>query len=766
LTKKSAQQAKQKSSLTLKVLRWLIAVLILFTLFSALFIGAIYLGLWGPLPSKSELANISNARASEVYSADEVLIGKIYRVNRSPVQFEDLPSHLLEALIATEDQRFYQHRGIDHRSFLRVVIKSILMGDASAGGGSTLTQQLVKNLYGRKNYGLLSLPVAKFKEMIVAYRLESVYSKSEILELYLNTVSFSENTYGIRAGSQRFFSCEPQQLRCEQSAVLVGLLKANTYYNPRLNPQPAQARRNVVLSQMQKAAFLTAQQADSLQSLPLGLRYRNLERGGEADYFLAQVERKAQAILSQIMKENGEAYDLKQDGLVVKTTLNYQWQVEARVALIDHLGYLQKKYDRLYPKGELARRLPDFFESQLQKVPEYQQLLASGLNAQEILEKWSEPKEREVFHPTGYRVESLSRLDSLAHYLQLLRGGVMALDPNNGKLRVWVGGPDHRTLPFDQILAKRQVASTIKPFVFANALENGATPCDYRSAQQRRYPQYGDWAPANYDADYDGFYSMAGALAQSVNTVTVAWLFELGLDRVLAFAQSLGLRDLPAEPSVSLGSSSHSLYQLLGAYAVFANGGKKLEVQFIESIHNAAGEIIYRASPSEPKRLLSRKTAAQMNAMLQEVVKVGTARSLRTRYGLSNPLAGKTGSSQNYSDAWFVGYNPRLVVGVRMGGTSPLIRFDSGALGSGSTMALPVFAKFWKSAEAEGQPDLVADFPPLDPAWQQELDCPPWRKRRLGDIINDLLKDKPGEALKEDQEEPSFWKRLFKPKSN
>lgn len=762
----SKSQSKSKQKTKRKFWRFLFKLVFWGALALVLLVFTVYLGFWGPIPSEQELQEIQQSEASEILSKEGKLIDKIYRVNRRLVNYEDLPDHLKQALVATEDERFYEHEGIDWRSLARVVVKSILLQDESAGGGSTISQQLAKNLFGRKDYGRISIIINKFKEIIIAKRLEAIYSKEEILALYFNTVSFSENTYGIGAGAERFFSKEVKDLRLEEAAVLVGLLKANTFYNPRLNPEPALQRRNVVLAQMHRNDFISETHRDSLQTLALELHYRNLLQSGPAPYFSAQVQKELKELLKDEVKSDGSPWDPRSDGLIIKTTLHYKKQGDLQYAYDKHLVNWQKRFDAHWSSKEPWSSNPRFFDRAKQATPYYKDLAAQGLSDAEIEAAWEKKRPMQLFNPGGDVSGNYSMNDSLAHYLKLLRGASVVVDPTNGAVRAWVGGPNYRYLPFDAAAAPHSVASTFKPIVIAAALEAGFEPCDYQSAQRQVYPQYDNWEPGNYDDHYEGFYSMTGTLKKSVNTSTVAWYMATGGLKVRDLANRLGLGpDIPRSPSIALGSLAASPLQMAVAYAAFANGGYRVEPYFIESIQTQDGQYLYKKSSLKAQEVLSRETAQIVNELLQAVVYDGTATSLSTVFGVWKAWAGKTGTSQNYSDAWFAAYSPKEVSVTWMGGVSPLIRFRSGSLGSGSTFALPVFARY-----AQKQSESI-EWPEIPEELVARLDCPDYRDEnfwdRLKDVFDVEIKVESDSTQKEEPEGKSLgsWlERLFKRK--
>jgi len=737
---------------------------------ASLFVLFVYLGFWGPLPSATELSSLKQAKVSLVYAQEGELIGSFYSVNRDPISFQDLPEHLVQALVATEDERFFEHDGVDPRSLVRVLIKTILMGDRSAGGGSTLTQQLVKNLYGRPDYGKLTMPVNKVREIILARRLEAVFSKTQILELYFNTVSFSENTYGISAGSRRFFSKEPAQLNLEEGAVLVGLLQANTSFNPRLNPERSQRRRNLVFYQMFRNDFLSQEELDSLRGLPLVIAYQNLAQQGPAPYFVAQVQRQIDKVLSGKLKENGEPWDYRNDGLKIYTSLDFSKQAALENAFQNHLRQWQRYFEQHWKNKEPWESQPSFFDRQVQRLPHYQYLASQGLSDDQIMAKLGESRSMELYHPDGPRVAEYSALDSLTHYLKLLRGASVLLNPQNGAVEAWIGGPDHNYLPFDAAASGHSMASTVKPFVIAAALEAGYSPCDYQSAERITYEQYDNWQPRNYDDKYEGAYSMAAILKKSINTATVAWYMEIGGASLRNLVAKLGIDGSWTEgPTASLGSSSVSPLNLAAAYACFANQGEQVSPYFIERIEGPNGELLYHHEQTRAKRIITAETARLVNSMLQGVTAEGTARRLVGPYGADFPWAAKTGTSQNYSDAWLVAYAPDLVSVTWMGGVNPLIRFRTGALGSGSTMALPVFGNYLKAfGNAQNRPD----WPELSEEDLANLDCPDLKDPNLIEKLRILLgsdeDESPAEkeAMKRNSQDLPWWKRIFRKDTN
>ncbi len=660
------------------------------------FLFSVYAGILGRLPGKKELLNYKNTTASVVLSAEGELIGKFYSENRTEVSLDQVPRHLTEALVATEDARFYDHSGIDSKSLLRVFFKTILFNNRSSGGGSTLTQQLAKNMYGRKDYIILPLFLNKTREALLARRIEKVYSKEEILTLYLNTVSFGENLYGTEAASQRYFSKKTADLNIEEAAVLVGMLKANTSFNPRLYPVNALNRRNVVFRQMEKYGYLEKRLADSLSTLPLNLNYNKTDLSGPADYFMVRVRIEADRILREIAPYRGNNWDIERDGLIINTTLSLTLQKSASQAFAIHLAKMQKRLDDQYRTSSGKRALKD--------IP-----------------------------------------DSLRQMMTTLHAGLLALDPATGAVRAWAGGIDFRTQPYDQILARRQLASVFKPFIFAAALEDGMDPCRYLDNDSVTLSGFNNWSPENYNHSYGGKYSLAGALAQSMNIPTFSLFMLIGFDQVDRMWKKMGFSfPLVNSPSLAMGTAEASILEVGLAYASFANGGFLVTPRYIESIMTPDGRLLWQnPPPAGGERVLSERSALLMGAMMQKAIREGTGSSVYGVFGVKIPLAGKTGTSQNYADAWFAAFNPGLVIVSRVGASSPSIHFNSGSNGSGSALALPLVALTLKKAETDRELMQMINkpFPLLPPELAGALDCPDFRDKTFFDRFIDIFRE-------------------------
>jgi len=713
-------------------------------------------GIAGDLRNSEELLNYRNAEASIVYSEDGKILGRYFYENRTNIPLDKIPDHLVKALIATEDVRFYEHKGYDARSFFRVLVKTVLMNKKSSGGGSTITQQLAKNMFGRRRSGLFPVLRNKITEVIMARRLEKVFTKDEILNLYLNTVSFGENVYGIEAATGRFFNKSAQSLLVEESAVLVGMLKANTYYNPRLHPDNSEERRNVVLKQMEKYGYLDKAVADSLIKLPLVIHYNRSGTSGSADYFLVQVKNELSGILEEIGQSNGKLWDPERDGLVITTTLNATLQRYALSAFREHLAKMQGLLDAQYNNPSGRKILDQLTQRELERL--------------NLKERAGNRILQEVFSWKGIFVDSLSVSDSLKNSLKLLHAGLLAMDPSTGAVKAWVGGIDFKTQPYDQILARRQMASVFKPVIYAAALEDGMEPCQYLDNDSVTLSGFNDWSPENYDHSYGGKYSLSGALAHSMNIPTFSLFLSLGFEKIDSMWNRLGFSyPLDNTPSLAMGTAEANLKEVAAAYATFANGGYNVSPYYISSVQTAAGDPIYKAvAQGEKQRVISERSCLLMNAMLQKAIREGTGVTMKTVYGVDIPLAGKTGTSQDYSDAWFAAFNPGIVIVTRVGASSRAVHFNSGSLGSGSALALPLVALTLKSVQQNPslRDQMFIEFPRLPDELAGMMDCPDFKEKNLFDKIIDIFdNDKRTYNGKEREVENrirNFVRRIFK----
>ena len=672
----------KKRRIYLRVFLYAIAGVVLL---QGIMIILVYTGAFGRLPDRSTLKEIQNPVASEIYSADGVLMVKYYIHYRNHMDPGQINDTLRNALIATEDIRFFQHHGIDTRSLARVFFKTLLLGDKSSGGGSTLTQQLAKNLFPRRDYGIISLPVNKLREMATALRIEKVYTKKEILDLYLSTVPFGENTFGIKSASMRFFNKPPRELHVEETALLVGMLKATGNYNPKRNPGKAKERRNVVLGQMARYSYLEPATADSLKELPVQLNYNPLPHdAGIAPYFREFLRGELETWCREHSRNQDEPCNLYTDGLKIYTSIDSRLQQYAEQAVRDHMTGLQKIFQEQWQNRDLWTGIRE------------EQLLINYDG--KYREKMSqEPSHKmEVFTWKGMEEKEYNTLDSIKHYLQFLQAGFLAMDVETGALKAWVGGIDHQHFKYDHVLAKRQVGSAFKPLIYLAALEHGFSPCDYFPNDSVVYPAYDDWTPRNANRNYGGYYSMQGALVHSVNTIAVNLLMEVGIDSVIQLAQKAGIESfLPAVPSLALGTGNISLLEMVRVYQAVANHGVAKKPVYLSRIESKNGEVLYeQARDKAGTRICQAENAELMVAMMRSVVNRGTAIELRSKFGITADVAGKTGTTQNYTDGTFVGFTPGLVAGVWVGGDLQNLRFRTGQYGRGSYTAMPIWAGF------------------------------------------------------------------------
>lgn len=715
-----------------KVTRWAFRCLgiflgVLFLIYIALLFGA-----WGGIPSNTAIKEIKNATASEVYSEDGILLGKYFVENRTNAKFEELPEYLIHALVSTEDARFYDHKGVDFVSFLRVIFRTIILNDESAGGGSTISQQLAKNLYDRSE-NTLSMPAIKMREMIVAGKLERYYSKDEILTLYFNTVPFGENCYGIEAGALRFFNKKPADLKIEEAAVLVGLLKANSIYNPRKYPERSQQRRNVVLNQMLAYEKLTATQYDSLKQIPLTVNYNNdTQSDGPAAYFREHLRPQLEKLCAETLpkKEDGSVYNIYTDGLKIYTTINSKMQKYAEEAVEEHMKTLQKTFNREWSKSDPWGKSKSAVSAAIKRSDRYLNMTDAGFSEKEIMEAFDKETNVKLFSWEGDIDTILPPVDSVKNSLRHLRTGFLAMEPSTGNIKAWVGGINHNFYKYDHVKSKRQVGSTFKPIVYAAAMEyDSLTPCSYIPNELKTYSDYQNWQPENSDGNYGGMYSLKGGLTYSVNTIAASLIIQIGPSKVIELAKKMGVTSkMKSVPSIALGSADISLYEMITAYSTIANRGMAVTPQTLLRIESPDGDTLYTSPKTKKTRALSQQTADYVINMMQSVVNNGTASRLRGSYGLGMQLAGKTGTTQNNTDGWFIGFSPRLVAGGWVGCEVPEIHFKSTANGQGAATALPIFGKFMgkTSKDKSVSKNVYGSFAYTSDSTFANIDCPLW----------------------------------------
>ncbi|WP_435134619.1 penicillin-binding protein 1A [Formosa sp. A9] len=699
-----------------------------------LFVASIYIGLWGKLPTRQALSDLKQAEASVVLDHNQELIGKYFVFDRQIIAFNDLPNYLVNGLVATEDARFYEHDGIDYQSFIRVFFKSLLLQDNSAGGGSTITQQLAKNLFGRKSYGFLSMPINKIKEMIVARRIEAVYSKNDIIALYLNTVPFSENTFGIESAAQRFFNTSTKNLSLSQAATLVGTLKANHSYNPRLFPERSQLRRDVVFQQMVKYGYLEENERLQLSNQPLEIDYHKFTYNeGLAPYFREQVRQQVLKILDSVNRADGTTYNLYKDGLSITTTLDYTMQEYAEAGMNKHMKVLQRQFEAAYGNNAPWLKNKTLIDELVKNLPQYKQLRSQKLSDGQILDSLQRKTKRPLFSYEGDTIVMASTIDSLKHYLKFLNTGFVAVNPHSGAVKSYVGGINFEHFKYDHVLtSKRQVGSTFKPFVYTAALESGMDPCTYFSLREVTYTGEKAWTPSNASSDEDDphmNYSLEKALSHSVNTIAVKVLEQVGIESVISQAKKMGINSaLPEVPSLALGTAELSLLELTAAYTSYVNNSVAVTPYFIEKIEDKDGKVLYQHQNSKAlKPAFSDATRQTMLAFMQATVDEGTAKRLRSTYGLKNDLTGKTGTTQDNKDGWFMGVTPNLVMGSWVGNDNYNIGFSSTGIGQGANSALPIVANFLLKLNRNSEYKTItqATFETPSNEVLEALDCNP-----------------------------------------
>lgn len=708
-----------------------------------LFIEFNFLWLFGYSPSLLELKNPRYTVASEVYAADGSLLGRYYRENRSPVDYKDLPTILVQALVATEDSRFYEHHGIDFYSILSSVY-STATGDKR--GASTITQQLAKNLFktrSKTSQGLIRfIPgvktlVYKVKEWITAVKLELLYSKDEIILMYLNTVGFGNNTYGIRVASKKYFSKEPIDLKIEEAALLVGMLKATSTFNPINNPEKAKDRRNTVLTQMQKLNFLSEEESARLQKKKLSLRIAKDDEDLSKDSYI----RNAVAnYLAPWCEEND--VDLYADGLKIYTTIDPVFQNHAERAMEEWMKTLQKRFNSHW-EGEAPWRdedgieIPNFLLNQAKRLPQYDQISKRyDGNADSIDYALNKKHRMRVFTWKGEKDTTFSTYDSLAYYAKILHAGLFSLDPFTGHVKAYVGGINHNYFKYDHITqAKRQAGSTFKPFVYLTALENGFDPCDKMTDKPVTitYEEDGEtktWSPKNSDWNFTGYeMSLRWAMGKSCNSITAQLTEAVGWDKVVDAAKRLGIESpLKSVPSVGLGSNDVSVYEMVRAYGTFLNKGKKTEPLLVSKITDMDGTTIEEFTAKQ-EQVLSDEIAWLMLYMFKGGIEEpgGTSQALWEfdLWKKGNEIGGKTGTTSNHSDGWYIGITKDLVTGVWVGADDRSVHFRSSAYGEGSKTALPIYGKYMERLYRDPASKITfGKFPKPEKKITRDYYCP------------------------------------------
>ncbi|MGQ7868999.1 transglycosylase domain-containing protein [Sunxiuqinia sp. sy24] len=728
-------------------------------------------GKLGEMPTFSELENPQSLLASDVISRDHVVMGRYFRENRSYVAYEKLPPELIEALIATEDVRFYSHSGIDLRGLARVV-KGVLMGDKSSGGGSTISQQLAKMLFPRQQFeNSLQLVFRKFKEWVIAVKLERSYTKEEIITMYLNKYDFLNLAVGVKSASRIYFNIEPDSLQLHQAAMFVGMAKNSSLYNPIRRPELTKQRRNVVLEQMKKYGYINQQTYDSVSVMPLGLDFQKEDfKRGLAPYFreylritmgASKPERSKYASWQQVkfeedsvewatnplfgwckknFKPDGTNYDLYEDGLNIYTTIDSRMQKYAEEAVEDHLRLdLQPDFNKHLKKlknppfsSDMSREDVDgLLNRAIRQSERYRLLRLQGKNFDQIRNVFEKPVEMEVFTWKGDKDTIMSPLDSIRHDLSYFRSSFMSMDLATGQVRAYVGGPNYKHFMYDMVKGgKRQVGSTLKPFLYTLAMQNGLSPCTKvpNVRQQFVMPDGTIWEAKNSGRAREGeMVTLKWGLANSVNQISAWVMKQFNPQSVVDVMEKMGVYSyIDPVPSMFLGTSDITLYEMVGAYGTFANKGVFTQPIFVTHIEDKHGNVIARFRP-ERHDAIDEQTAYLMVNLLRGVVDSGSGGRVRWHpvYGqIKGPIAGKTGTTQNHSDGWFMGITPQLVGGVWTGADLRSIHFDDIATGQGANMALPVWGRFMRKVYADESLEYTPDHEFEKPMnFIMNLDC-------------------------------------------
>lgn len=677
-------------------------------------------GLLGSMPSFEDLENPDSNLATEIISADGVVIGKYFEKNRSQLKYSDLPKNLVQALVATEDARFYDHSGIDGRGTLRAILSF-----GTSGGASTLTQQLAKQLFHGEGSKFLPFRIIqKAKEWIIAIRLERQYTKNEIIAMYCNVYDFGNNSVGVNSAAKTYFSKEPKDLTITESAVLVGMFKNSGLYNPVKNIEGVTNRRNVVLKQMEKAEIITEAQKLQLQRLPIKLNFKlESHKDGTATYFREYLREYMKKWVEENKKPDGSDYNIYKDGLRIYTTIDSRMQLYAEEAVEAHMANLQEEFfdqakeNKNAPFVNISQAETDRILKKAMKASARWNIMESNdKSEEEIIASFKQKTKMKVFTWKGERDTIMTPLDSIRYYKHFLQSGLMAMEPQTGNIKAWVGGINYKYFQYDHVgQGARQVGSTFKPFVYATAIEQlGMSPCDSIldgpfMIRKGEHNVTEDWEPRNSDQKYRGMVTLKRALANSINTVSAKLIDKTGPEAVVELTHKLGVTsEIPAQPSIALGAVEITVQDMVAAYSTFANQGVYVKPQFLRKIEDKSGVVLYEPVP-ESHDVLNKDIAFAVIKLLEGVTEGGSGERLRTEgggngdnrwtgypYMFKNPIAGKTGTTQNQSDGWFMGMVPNLVTGVWVGCEDRSARFRSLTYGQGATAALPVWGYFMK----------------------------------------------------------------------
>lgn len=720
-------------------------------------------GIFGSMPSFEDLENPDSNLATEIISSDGVILGKYFEKNRSQLKYSDLPKNLVQALIATEDERFYEHSGVDGRGTLRAIAS---MG--TSGGASTLTQQLAKQLFHGEGSRFLPFRIVqKIKEWIIAIRLERQYTKNEIIAMYCNVYDFGNYSVGVSSAAQTYFSKAPKDLTMDESAILVGMFKNSGLYNPVKNPQGVKNRRNVVLSQMEKGGIITEDQKQKLQALPITLKFKlESHREGTATYFREYLRDYMKKWVEENKKADGSDYNIYKDGLKIYTTIDSRMQSYAEEAVEKHMANMQEEF---FIEAKTNKNAPfvNISDAETQRILKqamkssyrWTVLAEQEKTEEEIIASFSVKTKMTVFTWKGEKDTIMTPMDSIRYYKHFLQSGLMAMEPQTGSIKAWVGGINYKYFQYDHVgQGARQVGSTFKPFVYATAIEQlGMSPCDTLIdgpfiIRKGRHNVTEDWEPRNSNNSYRGMVTLKQGLANSINTISAKLIDKTGPEAVVELTHKLGVKsEIPAQPSIALGAVDITVQDMVAAYGTFANQGVYVKPQFISRIEDKSGVVIYEPIP-ESHDVLNKDIAFAVIKLLEGVTETGSGVRLRTEGGGSgdnrwtgypylfrNPIAGKTGTTQNQSDGWFMGMVPNLVTGVWVGCEDRSARFKSLTYGQGATAALPVWGYFMKRCYEDETLKVSKEEFDRPPNLSIRVDC--YTRRAVVKDTTDILQD-------------------------
>lgn len=714
-------------------------IVIVFLLFTS-----VSLGLFGELPSIEEIKDPKKSISSIIYSQDFEELGKIYYENRTELNFNQISKYTSNALIATEDYRFHEHSGIDFKGLSSAFYRTFILGKPS--GASTITQQLAKNLFhNAEKQNIVVRLFQKVKEWFIAIELERNFSKQEIIALYLNTVPFLHNSFGIREAAKTYFSKEPIDLRLEESAILIGMLKGPALYNPKSHPENALIRRNIVLDLMAEHGYITKEKAESTKKLPLVINYKLTSNNtGLAPHLREQIRMELDQLLDSYRKPDGNKYNIYADGLRIFTTIDSKLQTYAEQAVNEHMKWLQSSFNREWgtkdPYKYGVKANPELIKNAVKNSEYYKFYISEGKTEDEIFKILSIKQPMRVFTWNGDRDTLMSVIDSIKYYKRILQVGVCAIDPKSGEIKAYVGSSNFNYFKLDHVResTKRQVGSTIKPFLYSLAIENNETPCSTIEYTKPLIPGFENWDPRGTKYFAEGSMVMLkDGMQVSDNRIAAQLIKKYGSGALIEKAKQLNINaNFDNGPSISLGTTDISITEMIGAYSPFMNHGIMSKPYYISRIEDNRGNIIYQ-NTSQSKEVYNERTATLMNLMLQQVTTgKGTASRLRSQYGLKMEIAAKTGTTQSNSDGWFIGSTPTLLTAVWVGADDPSITFASTGLGQGASSALPIWAKLYskayndpglklnkqKSFSTESDSTYIQEFNCIDPFKLNEED--------------------------------------------